>query len=97
LDLPVEVRSRGESGSSRVSRFFPGGDRGQLGSDLTADDGCAAAEEAKIAPRRAVAAGWPDVALVRTDTDLDPSRSRSDFQLLMMDMAMPADPFARPD
>jgi hypothetical protein len=34
---------------------------------------------------------------MRTDTDLDPSRSRSDFQLLMMDMAMPADPFARRD
>jgi eukaryotic-like serine/threonine-protein kinase len=50
-----------------------------------------------IALRRAVAAGWPALALMRTDTDLDPSWSRSDFQLLMMDMAMPADPFARPD
>jgi hypothetical protein len=50
-----------------------------------------------IALRRSVAAGWPDVALMRTDADLDPSRSRSGFRLPMMDMAMPADPFARPD
>jgi hypothetical protein len=31
------------------------------------------------------------------DTDLDPIRSRSDFQLLLMDMAFPADPFVRGD
>jgi hypothetical protein len=30
------------------------------------------------------------------DPDLDPLRSRPDFQLLMMDLAMPAEPFARP-
>ena len=29
------------------------------------------------------------------NTDLDSLRSRPDFQLLMMDLAMPADPFAR--
>jgi hypothetical protein len=32
---------------------------------------------------------------MRTDTDLDPLRSRADFQLLMTDLAFPADPFAR--
>jgi hypothetical protein len=29
-----------------------------------------------------------------SDTDLDPLRGRGDFQLLLMDLAMPADPFA---
>jgi hypothetical protein len=44
--------------------------------------------------RRAVAAGYRDYAHMQTDADLDPLRSRRDFQLLMMDLAMPADPFA---
>jgi hypothetical protein len=34
---------------------------------------------------------------MRTDPDLDPLRSRPDFQLLLMDLAMPAEPFARGD
>jgi tetratricopeptide (TPR) repeat protein len=33
--------------------------------------------------------------LLKSDRDLDALRSRDDFQLLMMDLAMPADPFAR--
>jgi hypothetical protein len=32
---------------------------------------------------------------MRRDTDLDPLRLRPDFQLLLMDLAMPDDPFAR--
>ena len=45
--------------------------------------------------REAVAAGFRDLAHMRTDTDLDPLRSRLDFQLLMMDLAMPADLFSK--
>ena len=43
---------------------------------------------------------WPLVAegyrepKVTTDRDLDPLHGRPDFRLLMMDFAMPADPFA---
>ncbi len=33
-------------------------------------------------------------ALMRTETALDPLRERNDFKLLMMDLAMPAEPFA---
>ena len=44
--------------------------------------------------REAVTAGFRDLAHIRTDTDLDPLRSRPDFQLLMMDLAFPAEPFA---
>jgi tetratricopeptide (TPR) repeat protein len=43
---------------------------------------------------RAVAAGYRDVAWMRRDPDLDPLRTRRDFQDLMLDLAFPADPFA---
>jgi hypothetical protein len=45
--------------------------------------------------REAVAGGFSNLAHMRRDTDLDPLRSRLDFQLLMMDLAMPDDVFAR--
>jgi serine/threonine-protein kinase len=67
------------------------------GSGLTAADGRAAAIAAMAALERSVAAGWRDLSLMRVDTDLESIRSRSDFQLLMRDMAFPADPFARRD
>jgi hypothetical protein len=44
--------------------------------------------------REAVAAGYRDLPHMRIDHDLDPLRSRLDFQLLMMDLAMPDDPLA---
>jgi hypothetical protein len=44
---------------------------------------------------RAVAAGYKNVRLMQKDSDLDPLRPRADFQLLMMDLSMPDDPFAR--
>ena len=44
---------------------------------------------------RAVAAGYRNLAWMRTDTDLDPLRSREDFRLLLMDLAFPAEPFIR--
>jgi hypothetical protein len=43
--------------------------------------------------RRAVAAGFADVALMRRDPDLNPLRRRRDFRELLMDMTFPADPF----
>jgi serine/threonine-protein kinase len=46
---------------------------------------------------RAIARGYRNVALMRKDPVLDPLRSRSDFQLLMMDLEFPDDPFARGD
>ena len=44
--------------------------------------------------RRAVAGGYRNVARINRDPDLDPLRARPDFQALMMDLAMPADPFS---
>ena len=43
--------------------------------------------------RLAISRGYPDVVFIRLDQALDPLRSRPDFQLLMMDLAFPADPF----
>jgi hypothetical protein len=64
-------------------------------SGLTAAEGQSAAERAMQWLQRAVAAGYRNVAIMRSDHDLDPLRSRRDFQLLMMDLEFPTDPFAR--
>jgi serine/threonine-protein kinase len=45
--------------------------------------------------RRAVAAGFKNVGHMGRDPDLDPLRSRPDFQAMMMDLAFPAEPFQR--
>src|SRR5262249_45204182 len=53
------------------------------------------AEQALALLRKAVDVGYRDPAAYRTETALDPLRDRADFKLLMMDLAMPADPFAK--
>ena len=65
------------------------------GSGMTAAEGQAEAERAMQWLHRAVAAGYRNVAVMRTDRDLDPLRSRLDFQLLTMDLTFPGEPFAR--
>jgi serine/threonine-protein kinase len=51
------------------------------------------ADRAMATLRRAVTAGFADVGMLRRDTDLDPLRPRRDFQELLMDLSLPADPF----
>jgi serine/threonine-protein kinase len=70
---------------------------GVAGSGVSHAEGTAEAEKAMDVLRRAVAHGYRDRDLMRIEPGLDPLRTRSDFQLLMMDLAMPADPFARSD
>jgi serine/threonine protein kinase len=70
------------------------GAAGEPGSGLTAAEGRAESDRAMANLRRAVAAGLRELAHMRTDSDLDPLRDREDFRLLMMDLAMPDDPFA---
>jgi hypothetical protein len=65
------------------------------GSGMTTSEGRAAADRAMQWLHTAVATGYRNVALMQRDHDLDPLRSRPDFQLLMMDLAMPDNPFAR--
>jgi hypothetical protein len=67
------------------------------GSREEAAEGRAAAERAMQWLHRAVARGWRNVPVMERDHDLDPLRSRLDFQLLMMDLKFPDDPFARGD
>ncbi len=45
--------------------------------------------------RKAVAMGFVNADAFRTEAALDPLRGRDDFRMLMMDVAMPAEPFAR--
>ena len=44
--------------------------------------------------RRAFAMGYRSPAVYGYEPALGPLRGRGDFRLLMMDLAMPADPFA---
>jgi serine/threonine-protein kinase len=67
---------------------------GVPGSGLPPGDGPLELARAMEMLRRAVAAGYRDVAWMRRDPDLDPLRARADFQVLLLDVAFPADPFA---
>jgi tetratricopeptide (TPR) repeat protein len=45
--------------------------------------------------RQAVKMGYRDLNVYRTESTIDPLRERDEFRMLMMDLAMPADPWAR--
>jgi eukaryotic-like serine/threonine-protein kinase len=64
-------------------------------SGLSGDEQEALAHAAVTTLRRAIGSGYRNLAHMRTDTDLDPLRSRPDYRLLMMDLAFPSDPFAQ--
>ena len=53
------------------------------------------ADHAIVVLREATKGGFVDVDHMKADPDLDPLRARPDFQLLMMDLAMPTNPFAQ--
>jgi eukaryotic-like serine/threonine-protein kinase len=55
----------------------------------------ALADRAMDLLRRAAALGYRDPAAYQHDPGLSALRDRPDFKLLMMDLAMPAVPFAR--
>jgi hypothetical protein len=68
---------------------------GRPGTGVSAAEGRIEADRAMHWLRAAVAAGYRDHAQMRTDTYLDPLRPRPDFQLLMLDLAFPAEPFSK--
>jgi hypothetical protein len=45
--------------------------------------------------QQAVAAGFHDLAQLRTDPDLASLRARPDFQALLMDLEFPSEPFSK--
>jgi len=65
------------------------------GSGVAAAVAASEAETAMALLSRAVTMGYRNPDTYRTDSALDPLRRRPDFQLLMMDLVMPAEPFAR--
>jgi eukaryotic-like serine/threonine-protein kinase len=67
----------------------------QPGSGLTDTNVRSLGEQAVATLRRAVDAGLQDVAFMRRDPDLDPLRSRPDFQLLLLDLAFPDEPYVK--
>jgi hypothetical protein len=70
---------------------------GRDGSGVSAAESTSQAETAVALLHKAVGVGYRNPDAYRTEDALDPLRSRDDFRLLMMDLAMPADPFARAD
>jgi serine/threonine-protein kinase len=62
-------------------------------SRMTAVEGAAEADKAMDSLRQSTASGWRNLHQILTDPELDPLRSRSDFQSLMFDVAFPSDPF----
>jgi tetratricopeptide (TPR) repeat protein len=68
--------------------------RGQPGSGLSAAEAARAADTAMGLLHRAVRLGYRSPDAYRTEDALDVLRGRDDFKLLMLDLALPADPFA---
>lgn len=68
---------------------------GREGSGVPAEEASIQADRAMAALRKAVALGYRDFAEYRREPALDPLRGRADFQLLMLDVAFPANPFVR--
>ncbi len=67
---------------------------GHARSPVSAADGTVEAAIAMDCLHRAVARGYRNLNELRIESALDPLRSREDFRSLLMDMAIPADPFA---
>jgi hypothetical protein len=70
---------------------------GRPGSGIPATEAAPEADRAMEWMRRSVAMGCRNANEFRIESALDPLRSRDDFRLMMMDLAMPADPFAGAD
>ena len=62
---------------------------------VSAGEGEEEADTAMGLLHRAAAMGYRNANAFRTESALAPLYHRGDFRLLMMDLAMPAEPFAR--
>jgi eukaryotic-like serine/threonine-protein kinase len=75
---------------SRLAELAP-----RPGSGVSPADARAEADRAMTSLQQAVSGGFGALRNARGDPSLDPLRSRPDFQLLLMDLLFPKDPFAR--
>jgi hypothetical protein len=69
---------------------------GQAGTGVSAAEATSESETAVALLRKAVGVGYRNPDAYRTEDALDALPDRDDFRLLMMDVGMPAEPFARP-
>jgi hypothetical protein len=67
---------------------------GRTGSGVSAAEAASEADAAMALLRVAVGWDYRSHASYRHEDALDPLRDRDDFNLLMMDLAMPSEPFA---
>ena len=67
---------------------------GVAGSGISADRSAPEANAAMDLLHKAAALGFRNADAIRTEAALDPLRDRPDFRLLMMDLAIPEEPFA---
>jgi hypothetical protein len=67
---------------------------GRAGSGIAGPERSSQEEAAMVILRKTITGGYQDTELI-SESSLDPLRTRPDFRLLMMDVAFPADPFAR--
>ncbi len=65
----------------------------EAASGITDDGRKIETDKAMATLQQTVAAGFRDAAKLRDEADFVPLRVRPDFQLLIMDLAMPDDPF----
>jgi tetratricopeptide (TPR) repeat protein len=70
---------------------------GRAGSGVSAEDGLAEAERALQTLKRAMVGGYRPLDWLRNETALNPIRDTPEFQRLLLDAALPPDPFARED
>ncbi len=70
---------------------------GRPGSGVSAAEGADKAEKAMVVLSKAVALGYRDPKDYRTESALDPLRNRPDFQVMMMDLVFPTEPFTHGD
>ena len=68
---------------------------GQPGAGISAAEGNEEAARAMDLLHKAVEMGYRDANAFRTESALDPLRDRDHFKVLMMDLAFPAEPFAK--
>jgi tetratricopeptide (TPR) repeat protein len=68
---------------------------GREGSGVSAAEAVTEADAAMALLRKAVEVGYRSLDAFRHEDALDPLRDRPDFRLLMMDLAMPGEPFSK--